>query len=76
MADDMDVDEVPKTKERKEKDSGKARFEVKKVNTLEFVSKPGTWFFISVLFNYIVECCVPLGLGWGFLFVDCMGRAH
>ena len=42
MADDMDVDEVPKTKERKEKDSGKARFEVKKVNTLEFVSKPGT----------------------------------
>ena len=36
MADDMDVDEVPKTKERKEKDNGKARFEVKKVkNKLE-----------------------------------------
>jgi hypothetical protein len=36
MADEMDVDEEPKTKGRKEgKDSGKARFEVKKVNALE-----------------------------------------
>ena len=40
MADDMDVDEEPKTKGRKEgKDSGKARFEVKKVNALEFVKR-------------------------------------
>ena len=42
MADDMDVDEVPKTKERKEKDSGKARFEVKKVSTLVYVLTTGT----------------------------------
>jgi RING-box protein 1 len=36
MADEMDVDdEQPKTKGKKEsKDSGKARFEVKKVNEL------------------------------------------
>jgi E3 ubiquitin-protein ligase RBX1 len=37
MADEMDIDE-PKTKGKKEgKDSGKARFEVKKVNTLWIV---------------------------------------
>ena len=35
MPDDMEVDEEPKTKGKKEvKDSGKARFEVKKVNAL------------------------------------------
>ena len=44
MADDMDVDE-PKTKGKKEngKDSGKARFEVKKVNALELL-KPQEFF--------------------------------
>ena len=41
MADDMDVDEVPKAKERKEKDSGKARFEVKKVKRAWIVGTPG-----------------------------------
>lgn len=38
MADDMDVDDEPKTKGKKEgKDSSKARFEVKKVTPIEFI---------------------------------------
>lgn len=38
MADDMDVDEEPKSRVKKDaKDSGKARFEVKKVNALWIV---------------------------------------
>ena len=37
MADDMDVDDEPKTKGKKEgKDNSKARFEVKKVTTFEW----------------------------------------
>ena len=63
MADDnMDVDE-PKAKGKKEgKDSGKARFEVKKVNALELLNARNSSY--SDLSNkYVVECCVPLGVG-------------
>lgn len=39
MADDMDVDDESKTRVKKEgKDSGKARFEVKKVNALDLLN--------------------------------------
>jgi hypothetical protein len=48
MADDMDVDKVPKTKERKEKDSGKARFEVKKVSTLELLNARNSSYLLNV----------------------------
>lgn len=45
MADEMDVDvDQPKTKGKKEvKDSGKPRFEVKKVRSLEGCVCPPSW---------------------------------
>jgi hypothetical protein len=61
MADDMDVDDELKTKGKKEgKDSGKARFEVKKVNALELLN---AWNSSDLSIKYIVECCFPLGVG-------------
>ena len=64
MADDMDVDEEPKTKGRKEgKDSGKARFEVKKVNALELLNARKSSYSLDSSIKRIVECCVSLGVG-------------
>ena len=64
MADDMDVDDEPKTKGKKEgKDSGKARFEVKKVNALKLLNTRNSSYSDSISIKYIVECCVPLGVG-------------
>ena len=72
MPDDMEVDDEPKTKGKKEvKDSGKARFEVKKVNALfRIVKRQEFW----PIYWIIVECCVSLGVGWGLL-ADYRGRA-
>ena len=59
MADDMDVDDEPRTKGKKAgKDSGKARFEVKKVSALELLNS-----YSDLSIKHIVECCVPLGVG-------------
>ena len=60
MADDMDIDDEPRNKDKGKKegkDSGKARFEVKKVNALNLR------IYIYSDLSIIVECCVPLGVG-------------
>lgn len=72
MADDMDVDEVPKTKERKEKDSGKARFEVKKVNALEFIERLKLEFVLSIKLYSGMLC--PFGRGVRFLLLIVKGE--
>ena len=63
MADDMDVDE-PKTKGKKEvKDSGKARFEVKKVTALKLLNARNSSFIYQI---YSGMPC-PFGRGVGSL---------
>ena len=52
MADDMDVDDEPRNKGKKGgKDSGKARFEVKKVNALELLNTRNSSYFLTYLLN-------------------------
>lgn len=72
MADEMDVDvEQPKTKGKKEgKESGKPRFEVKKVcnNDLYFVCHTVAGAVVSVQrwhdMAQLVECRISVGLGY------------